>query len=98
MAEEAPRDPNPLPADGRNIELKFELRADGYVFPKDDAVVVGDPGTEFPHPSNTLPPDDKKASLFDRNSGPGSFRYTVTVQEVTTGKHLRHDPTIDNGP
>ena len=90
--------PNPLPADGRNIELKFVLEADGYVFPQDNAVIVSEPGAEFPEPSKTLTPDDTKATLFDRNTGPGTFRYTVTVQEVATGKHLRHDPTINNGP
>ncbi len=91
-------DPNPLPADGRNIELKFVLEAGGYVFPEDNAVVVSDPGTEFPEPSQTLPPENTKATLHDRNTGPGTFRYTVTVQEVATGKHLRHDPMINNGP
>lgn len=91
-------DPNPLPADGKNIQLKFVLQAGGYVFPADGAVVVSNPGAEFPEPSKTLPPGHTKATLFDRNTGPGAFRYTVTVQEVATGRFLRHDPMIDNGP
>jgi hypothetical protein len=91
-------DPNPLPTDGRNVILKFVLITEGYVFPKEGAVVVTDPGTEFPEPSKTLPPNDTKATLFDRNTGPGDFRYTVTVQKVATGELLRHDPMIENGP
>jgi len=91
-------DPNPLPADGRDIKLKFELKTDGYVFPQSEAVVVADPGNEFPEPSKTLPPSDTIATLFDRNTGPGRFTYTVTVKKVSTGELLRHDPTIDNGP
>src|SRR5690349_3701976 len=60
--------PNPLPANGKNVELKFALQADGYVFPEADALVVSNPGTEFPQPSRTLPPHGTTALLFDRNS------------------------------
>lgn len=90
-------DPNPVPADGRDIKLKFLLQADGYVFPEDGAVVVSEPGVEFPEPSQTLP-GNTSATLFDRNSKAGTFRYTVTVQKVATGELLRHDPSINNGP
>ena len=91
-------DPNPLPADGRDIKLKFVLKTAGYVFPQTDAVVVSDPGTEFPEPSKTIGPEDTKATLFDRNTGPGSFAYIVTVKKLLTGELLKHDPTIENGP
>jgi len=91
-------DPNPLPADGRDIHLKFVLKTDGYVFPQDAAVVVANPGEEFPEPSKTVPPNAVIATLYDRNTGPGTFRYTVTVQKVSSGELFRHDPTIDNGP
>lgn len=89
-------DPNPLPADGKNIKLKFVLLTDGYVFPQSDAVVVTNPGVEFPEPSKT--PSDTLATLFDRNSCAGTFTYTVTVKKVATGELFRHDPSIDNGP
>ena len=89
-------DPNPVPADGKDIKLKFVLLTDGYVFPDSDAVVVTNPGGEFPEPSKT--PSSTIATLFDRNTGPGTFRYTVTVQKVSTGELLRHDPSISNGP
>ena len=89
-------DPNPLPADGKDIKLKFVLLTDGYVFPQEKALVVANPGVEFPEPSKT--PSDTIATLFDRNTGPGSFTYTVTVQKVSTGELLRHDPLINNGP
>ena len=90
--------PNPLPANGKNVELKFALQADGYVFPEADALVVSNPGTEFPQPSRTLPPHGTTALLFDRNSEAGTFRYTVTVQRIATGEFFRHDPMISNGP
>ncbi len=91
-------EPNPVPADGRDIKLKFVLKTDGYVFPQADAVVVSNPGTEFPEPSKTIGPDDTKATLLDRNTGPGTFTYTVIVKKVATGEFFRHDPMIDNGP
>jgi len=91
-------DPNPLQVDGRAVQLKFVLKTDGYVFPQDAAVVVATPGVEFPEPSKTLPPDSMKATLFDRNTCAGDFRYTVTVKKVSTGELLRHDPMINNGP
>lgn len=91
-------DPDPLPADGRDIHLKFVLNTAGYVFPQDAAVVVSNPGVEFPEPSRTLPPNDTQATLFDRNTQKGSFKYTVTVQQVATGNLIEYDPTIDNGP
>jgi hypothetical protein len=90
--------PSPLPADGRNIELKFVLKSDGYVFPQVDAVAVRVPSPEFPRPSRTLPPNNRKATLFDCNSKAGVFTYTVTVQRIATGELFTHDPIINNGP
>lgn len=90
--------PDPLPAAGRDIHLKFVLKTEGYVFPDDDAVVLNEPCNEFPVPSKTLPPGNTTVHLFDRNTGPGSYDYTVTVVKLLTGECLKHDPTIDNGP
>jgi hypothetical protein len=78
--------------------LKFLLKTDGYVFPKDDAVVVTNPGTQFPFPSRTLPKQPTKATLYDHNSAAGDFKYTVYVQDIATGKILELDPSIQNGP
>jgi hypothetical protein len=91
--------PDPLPADGRNVELTFVLQTDGYVFPTDGtAIVVTNPGTEFPTPSRTLPPNNTTAMLFNHNSKAGTFKYTATVLPVGGGAPLIFDPTIVNGP
>jgi len=90
--------PDPLPAIGHNVELMFVLQTDGYVFPQNDAIAPDQPSPEFPTPSRTVPPNNTTALLFDRNSGPGSFPYTVTVRRVATGEVLQRDPTINNGP
>ena len=91
--------PDPLPALGHDIELKFVLKTEGYVFPNDDtAVVVTNPGPEFPRPSKTLPPGNTTATLFDRNSKAGSFKYTVNVWPSGGGQALSLDPMINNGP
>lgn len=91
--------PDPLPAVGRNVELRFVLKTEGYVFPNDGtAVVVDNPGSEFPRPSKALPPDDRTATLFNCNSKAGSFKYTATVWPIGGGAPLSLDPTINNGP
>jgi len=91
-------EPHDLQVIGSDVELKFSLHADGYVFPKDGAVVIGETSPQFPTPSRTLPPHDTKATLFDRNTGPGEFTYTVKVQKVSTGETRTVDPIINNGP
>ena len=91
--------PDPLPADGRNVELTFVLKTAGYSFPTDGtAIVVTNPGTEFPTPSRALPPNNTTAMLFNRNSKAGSFKYTATVLPAGGGAPLIFDPVIDNGP
>ena len=89
-------DPHDLVVSGSDAVLKFSLQTPGYVFPKDGAVVVKDPGDEFPFPSRTLPPNDTHATLYDRNTGTGAFGYTVFVKKIATGEILRVDPTINN--
>jgi len=92
-------DPDTLPAIGHNVELKFVLKTAGYVFPNDGtAVVVDNPGSEFPRPSKALPPDDTTAMLFNCNSKAGTFKYTATVWPIGGGAPLSVDPTIQNGP
>lgn len=78
--------------------LKFLIETDGYVFPENNAVVVTDPGTQFPFPSRTVSKRPTKATLYDHNSAAGDFKYTVYVKDVATGKILELDPTINNGP
>jgi len=86
--------PDTVQATGRNCILTFHLRTDGYVFPDSDAVVVTDGGTEFPTPSTT--PLPTKVHLFNRNSRRALFKYTVTVKEVSSGRLIPLDPSIQN--
>ena len=89
-------DPNPLPADGKDIKLKFVLLTDGYVFPQEKAVVVANPGVEFPEPQKHRATPSPRRS--DRSTLVRESTYTVTVQKVSTGELLRHVPLINNGP
>ncbi len=89
--------PDPVRVRGRNVVLTFELQTPGYVFPVNGAVVVADPGTQFPEPSRTVGPDDTLALLLDRNSDKAAYKYTVSVQRVASGEMLSLDPTIQNG-
>ncbi len=82
---------------GCDTVLKFLLKTEGYVFPKEGAIVVTDPGKQFPFPSRTLPKQPTKATLYDHNTAAGDFKYTVYVKDVATGKILELDPTIKNG-
>lgn len=85
-------------SDRCNAVLKFVLQTDGYVFPKEGAVVVIDPGEQFPFPSRTLPKHPTKATLYDHNSAAGGFKYSVYVTDVVTGEVLMVDPIIVNEP
>jgi hypothetical protein len=88
--------PDQVPAKGPNALLIFNLDAAGYVFPQDNAVVVDndiDP-PQFPDASQTLTPT--KAKLLDLNTVRGTFKYTVTVQQVSSGQLFPLDPTILN--
>lgn len=81
-----------------NAVLKFVLETDGYVFREQDAVVVSNPGKQFPFPSRTLPGNPAKATLYDDNSAGGSFKYSVYVKDAATGEVLMVDPMISNEP
>lgn len=89
--------PNPVKIKGRNVLLTFQLETAGYVFPPLGAVVVTDPGTQFPFSSWTLPPSNTTAVLLDLGTETGGFSYAVHVQSAS-GKRLWIDPTIENEP
>ncbi len=90
--------PDPVRAHGRSALLRFVLQSAGYVFPQGGAIVVDQPGSQFPQPSRTLPPNDTTATLLDLNTQAGDFKYTVSVQQVASGQTLQLDPTIINEP
>lgn len=89
--------PEDIDVIGCDTVLKFMLRTKGYVFPEQNAIVVTDPGTQFPYPSRTLPKHPTKATLYDHNSTTGNFKYTIYVKNEATGKVLELDPSINNG-
>lgn len=89
--------PDTVCARGRSVVLKFEVQTAGYVFPATGAVVVTDPGVQFPEPSRTVGPNDTLATLLDLNTNKGTYKYTVAVQRVAGGEVLRLDPMIQNG-
>ena len=87
--------PDPVPVNGPNVKLKFELATDGYVFAAQDAIVVTDGGSEFPDRSKTAS-DGKTATLHDKNSARAYFKYTVTLQPAGGGQPIVYDPGIQN--
>ena len=90
--------PDHLTVRGSDAVLKFSLETEGYVFPKEGAVVVENPGKEFPFPSRTLKARPTTATLYDYNTEVGKFKYMVTVQRLADGSRLELDPTIGNDP
>lgn len=88
--------PDPVPVNGNNATLKFDLKTTGYVFPDNDAIVVSNPGDQFPDPSHTLGPANTSATLHDKNTLVGDFKYTVTVKRVSDGQLIPYDPIIQN--
>ncbi len=85
-------------SDRCNAVLKFVLQTQGYVFRQKRAVIVSDPGKQFPFPSRTLPNHPMKATLYNHNTVGGVFKYSVYVKDVATGTVLMVDPTIINEP
>lgn len=87
--------PDPVPARGKNITMHFALAADGYVFRDENAVVVSDPGSQFPQPSQTEA-NGTKATLHNHNTECADFKYTVYLKQLATGAVIDLDPIIQN--
>jgi hypothetical protein len=90
--------PEQLTVSGCDEVLKFHIKTAGYVFPDREAVVVDNPGKQFPFPSRTLPRRPATATLYDHNTEARDFKYTVTVRRLADGELLQLDPTITNEP
>jgi hypothetical protein len=86
--------PNTANLSGSNVLVVFRLDTPGYAFPVDNAVVVNNPGSQFPYPSWTAYPG--YAALFDLDSNTAEYSYTVNVIELSTGRTLSVDPAIKN--
>jgi len=87
--------PDPVPARGKNVHIKFDLVTAGYVFADTDAIVVSNPGTQFPEPSKTKN-GGSTATILDKNTERGQFKYTVRLKDSATGRLIEFDPTINN--
>ena len=88
--------PDPVVATGRNVHLTFSLQAAGYTFPREEAIVVQQPGTQFPEPSITKHADT--AVLRDKNTQAGYFKYNVNLVRSSDGQRVVIDPGISNPP
>ncbi len=74
--------------------LSFQLVTPGWAFPSEEAIVVRDPGNNFPYPSWTVQP--QLATLLDADTDSGDYAYGVVVQSES-GQRIFVDPTIRNG-
>lgn len=86
--------PDPVQAKGIGANIKFVLTTAGYAFRQNDAVVVQNPGDQFPDPSVTK--DATNAMLKDQNTKRGQFKYSVFLTQQGTGATVEIDPIISN--
>lgn len=86
--------PELLSVTGHNSLLTFRLTNPDYRFPQVGAIVVQNPGTEFP---NCWQLDEANMALRDRCNNAASYNYTVTVEHKTSGARRSVDPIIQNG-
>lgn len=87
--------PDPVVVSAAQSTVSFRMATTGWVFRATHAIVVFNPGSDFPLPSKTSP-DGKKAVLQDRDTTSGSYPYTVYVLHPATGREASVDPTIEN--
>jgi hypothetical protein len=89
--------PDPVVVSAAQSTVSFRMATTGWVFRATNAIVVLNPGSDFPLPSKTSP-DGKKAVLQDRDTTTGSYAYTVYVLHPASGREASVDPTIENQP
>jgi hypothetical protein len=89
--------PDPVVVSAAQSTISFRMATTGWVFRASNAIVVLNPGSDFPLPSKTSP-DGKRAVLQDRDTTAGSYPYTVYVVHPASGREASVDPTIENQP
>lgn len=89
--------PDPINVKAGQQAIEFTLVTPGYVFRKQNAIVVSNPGRDFPRPSVTSD-SGTKATLRDRDLDSLQYKYTVYLREVSTGRVISVDPVIQNEP
>lgn len=87
--------PDPVPVSGSNTTITYNLLTSGYKFPGTSAVVVSNPGSQFPNGSVTA--SSILVTLLDVNSDSNSYKYTVNLIRTSDNSPLSLDPTIENG-
>ena len=88
--------PDPVRVRTTDTVLSFKLRTPGFAFRDQNAIVVANPGPDFPNPSRTVKPT--RATLVDLDKENASYSYSVYVVDQSTGKVITGDPTIENVP
>jgi hypothetical protein len=89
--------PDPLVVSVARKTIVFRMATAGWNFTPHNAIVVSQPGSDFPQPSQTQP-GGRLATLLDRDLRAGAYAYTVNVYEPSTGRKGSVDPTIENQP
>jgi len=89
--------PDPIDVKRGQTIVEFRLATPGYVFRQRNAIVVTDPGRDFPVPPVTSP-DGTVVTLRDRRLDSREYKYSVYLVQVSTGKVICVDPTIRNEP
>ncbi|MBL8344611.1 MAG: hypothetical protein JNN03_04150 [Rubrivivax sp.] len=89
--------PDPINVKRGQSVLKFQLQAPGYVFRQKKAIVVSNPGRDFPLPSVTSA-DGVTATLRDEHLDCCDYKYSVYLMQVSSGRIICVDPVIRNDP
>lgn len=89
--------PDPIDVKRGQTAVEFRIGTPGYLFRQKNAIVVSDPGRDFPLPSTTSP-DGTVATLRDRRLDRREYKYSVYLVELASGKVICVDPTIRNEP
>lgn len=87
--------PDPINVKPGQSTLKFVLQAPGYVFRQKKAIVVSNPGRDFPLPSVTSA-DGLTATLRDEHLDCCDYKYNVYLMQVSSGRIISVDPIIRN--
>lgn len=87
--------PNPVPVNGVNTLIMFNLDTRGYRFRTIRAIELDKPNSDFPFPSWTIAPTT--ATLYDLCNQVDVFKYTVHVINTLTDVEYSVDPEIKNG-
>jgi hypothetical protein len=87
--------PNPVPVNGFDTLLAFNLDTRGYRFRTVRAIELDEPDDDFPFPSWTITPT--LVTLYDLCNNEDLFKYTVHVVDTLTDEEYSVDPEIKNG-